>query len=76
MLEFGTRKMQTYVGDMVIHDVHHPAKVQKQVLSILRDKGITTTPYPDDARKSPPHQANDETNNETDEEDIEAIEEI
>lgn len=75
MLGFGTIKMQTYVGDMVIHDVHHPAKIQKQVLGILRDKGITTTPYPDDARKKP-SQVNDETNNDTDEEDIEAIEEI
>jgi uncharacterized membrane protein YdbT with pleckstrin-like domain len=75
LLGFGTIKMQTYVGDMVIHDVHHPAKIQKQVLSILRDKGITTTPYPDDARKSS-LQTGDDTNNETDEEDIEAIEEI
>ena len=75
LLGFGTIKMQTYVGDMVIHDVHHPAKIQKEVLGILRDKGITTTPYPDDARKRAP-QVSDETNNETDEEDIEAIEEI
>jgi hypothetical protein len=75
LLGFGTIKMQTYVGDMVIHDVHHPARIQKQVLGILRDKGITTNPYTDDTRKPAP-QVGDETNNETDEEDIEAIEEI
>ncbi len=46
MLGFGTIKMQTYVGDMVIHDVHHPAKVQKEVLGILRDKGITHDSVP------------------------------
>ena len=36
LLGFGTIKMQTYVGDLVIHDVHHPARVQKRLLSILR----------------------------------------
>jgi len=38
--------MQTYVGDLVIHDVHHPARVQKKILGILRDEGVTTTQYP------------------------------
>jgi hypothetical protein len=45
LLGFGTIKMQTYVGDMTIHDVHHPAKIQKKILSILRAEGINTTPY-------------------------------
>lgn len=70
LLGFGTIKMQTYVGDMVIHDVGHPAKIQKNILSILRDQGITTNPYPADARKPL-----DKTNNETNEEEIEIIEE-
>jgi hypothetical protein len=46
LLGFGTIMMQTYVGDLVIHDVHHPAEIQKRVLKILRDKGITTTNFP------------------------------
>lgn len=46
LLGFGTIKMQTYVGDLVIHDVHRPARIQKQLLGILRDQGITTHPYP------------------------------
>lgn len=71
LLGFGTIKMQTYVGDMVIHNVHHPARIQKDILGILRDKGITTNPYPADARKQ-----SDQTNNETNEEEIEAVEEI
>ncbi len=45
MLGFGTIKMQTYVGDMTIHDVHHPAKIQKKILGILRTEGITGNPY-------------------------------
>lgn len=40
LLGFGTIMMQTYVGDLIIHDVHHPAKIQKKILSILRDNGI------------------------------------
>jgi len=46
LLGFGTIKMQTYVGDMVIHDVHHPPKIQKKILNILREEGINTNPYP------------------------------
>lgn len=40
MLGFGTIMMQTFVGDLVIHDIHHPEKIQKTMLGILRDKGI------------------------------------
>jgi len=43
LLGFGTINMQTYVGDLVVHDVHHPAKIQKRLLSILRAEGINTT---------------------------------
>jgi Bacterial PH domain len=39
MLGFGTIMMQTLVGDLIIHDVHHPAKIQKKLLHILREKG-------------------------------------
>ncbi len=42
LLGFGTIMMQTFVGDLVIHDVHHPATIQKKILTILRDKGILT----------------------------------
>jgi len=40
LLGFGTITIQTFVGDLVIHDVHHPAKTQKKLLSILREKGF------------------------------------
>lgn len=46
LLGFGTIKMQTYVGDLVIRDVHHPAKTQKKLLSVLREEGISINPYP------------------------------
>jgi hypothetical protein len=45
LLGFGTIMMQTFVGDLVIHDIHHPAKIQKKILEILRDKGIAAVPY-------------------------------
>lgn len=40
MLHFGTIVVQTYVGDLVINNVHHPEKVQKEMVYILRDLGI------------------------------------
>lgn len=43
LLGFGTIIMRTYVGELVIHDVHHPAKIQKQIVGILRDLGQATT---------------------------------
>lgn len=36
---FGTIVMQTVVGDLVIHEVHHPATIQKKLLEILRNNG-------------------------------------
>lgn len=46
LLGFGTIMMQTYMGDLVIHYVHHPAKIQKRLTTILRDKGIITSSFP------------------------------
>ncbi len=46
LLGFGTIMMQTYMGDLVIHDIHHPAKIQKKLMRILREKGIINTVYP------------------------------
>jgi hypothetical protein len=46
LLGFGTIMMQTFVGDLVIHDVHHPAKIQKKIIGILRDQGISTAGGP------------------------------
>ncbi len=40
LLGFGTIMIQTFVGSLTIHDVHHPAKIQKELLHILRDQGI------------------------------------
>lgn len=38
---FGTIIMQTFVGDLVIHEVYHPASTQKRMLEVLRIKGVT-----------------------------------
>jgi hypothetical protein len=46
LLGFGTISMQTYVGELEIKDVAHPARVQKKLLSILRKEGITANEYP------------------------------
>lgn len=47
LLGYGTIMMQTLVGDLLIHDIHHPAKIQKKLLEVLRSEGITPIPYND-----------------------------
>ena len=46
LLGFGTLMMQTFVGDLVIHEIHHPAKIQKKLLEILRDRGVNAVSSP------------------------------
>ncbi len=36
------------MGDLVVHDVHHPAKIQKKMLHILREQGVILTNHPVD----------------------------
>jgi len=43
LLGFGTIVIQTYVGELVIHEVHHPQKIQKLMSHILREQGFTGT---------------------------------
>lgn len=45
LLGFGTIMMQTLVGDLIIHEVHRPAKIQKRILEILREQGVNATSY-------------------------------
>lgn len=46
LLGFGTIIIQTYMGDLTIHDAHHPKKVQKEILSILRKEGVLSVGPP------------------------------
>ncbi|HZP55870.1 MAG TPA: hypothetical protein VFB03_03850 [Candidatus Saccharimonadales bacterium] len=46
MLHFGTITVQTYVGDLVIKDVHHPEHVQKKMVHILRQMGVHPSQRP------------------------------
>ncbi len=46
LLGFGTIMMQTFVGDLLIHYIHHPAKIQKRLLRVLRDQGINVNQTP------------------------------
>jgi hypothetical protein len=46
LLNFGTIIVQTYVGDLIIRDVHHPARVQKKMVHILRELGVHPTQRP------------------------------
>lgn len=47
LLKFGTIVVQTYMGDLVIHDVHHPEHVQKTLAQILREQGVSIKKFVD-----------------------------
>lgn len=44
LLGFGTITVQTYMGDIIVNYVHHPAKTHKKIQSILRDLDIHPKP--------------------------------
>lgn len=46
LLGFGTIKLQTYIGEFVIHDVHHPAKTQARIVQIMRDQDVKPADAP------------------------------
>lgn len=52
LLGFGTIVMQTYMGDLYIHDVHHPAKTQKKIIQIMKKQGITPERYSGESETS------------------------
>jgi len=45
VLGFGTIMMQTQVGDLIVHEIPHPAKIQKKLLEILREYGAPANMY-------------------------------
>jgi uncharacterized membrane protein YdbT with pleckstrin-like domain len=40
LLGYGTILVQTYMGDLVVHEVHHPAHIYKKLITLLRSEGI------------------------------------
>ena len=48
LLGYGTISMQTFVGDLIIHDIHHPAQISKHLLEILRKQGVQSGGHPSD----------------------------
>lgn len=60
LLGFGTIMMQTFVGDLVIHEIHHPAHIQKKLLEILRIQEPASSPYKQPAQASATEMEEDE----------------
>lgn len=58
MLGFGTIMVQTYMGDLVVHEIHHPSQIVKELSLILRKEGIEPA---DMAVAKPKKDENEET---------------
>lgn len=41
ILGFGTILVQTFVGDLVLDKIHHPAKVQERIVKIIKELGYS-----------------------------------
>lgn len=41
LLGFGTILVQTFVGDLVLDKIHHPAKVQERIVKIIKELGYS-----------------------------------
>jgi hypothetical protein len=48
LLGYGSVLVQTYLGDILIHDVHHPEKVTNDLFGILREYGSVDSHNIDD----------------------------
>jgi len=46
LLGFGTIKMQTYIGELIIRDAPHPAKIQRKLVVALRQYGVRPVDAP------------------------------
>lgn len=51
LLGFGTIIVQTYLGDMIIHNVHHPGATSKELSQILREHGSVLGASEDEAQR-------------------------
>lgn len=60
LLGYGTIMVQTYVGELTIRDVHHPAKTQKKMVGILRELGIHPAQRPTVSDASSDNHTNEE----------------
>lgn len=47
LLGYGTLHVQTYMGNLVINNVHQPAKIYKKLITTLHDKGVESTKLAD-----------------------------
>ncbi len=52
LLGFGTVIIQTYLGDIVINDVHKPQEITKELSLILREHGSTAVNQDNAAKTS------------------------
>lgn len=50
LLGYGTIIMQTYVGDSRLHSIHHPGKVQRRLVELMKKAGVTPETRPINTR--------------------------
>ena len=41
LLGFGTISIQTFVGDLILEQMHHPQKIQEELIRVIKENGYT-----------------------------------
>lgn len=57
LLGFGTIMVQTQMGDLVVHEVHHPDRIAKKIQMVLRDQGMAAAAVPYEEPQASPDAA-------------------
>lgn len=56
LLGFGTIVIQTYLGDVVIHDVHKPQEISSSLSKVIREHGSAAPPDTEDIAQRVSHE--------------------
>jgi hypothetical protein len=46
LLGFGTIVVQTYIGDIILRDIHHPEKLSRNIANVLKSQNIIPNDFP------------------------------
>lgn len=76
LLGYGTILVQTYMGDLTVHNVHKPAEIYKKLIAVLREQGVEPAKMSPAKMNNQDDEENDDNEEDEDEDEILDAEEI
>lgn len=53
LLGFGTINVQTFVGDLILEQMHHPQKIQEELIKVIKENGYQIQEAPGQVTQTP-----------------------